>query len=239
MDAKLEEQLVQLRRWLRGSGGQALWSVLTALRGPDTPSERPDQPPEERARQYDLRRARKRDTVEVIRGHALQGASRGARTRTDTDTVVLPPAGQWDHFDRHVEAAARVLGLKVHINKGQKQTPEPVQVPVPGRPRPLVDMPVALTRRETPMEKSTMPSDSAKLAELFKMLDAYGLALDGWPSYAVQAWEQKLDGVQTTANVFWQKHGIKSGTVLRQTSDILGAGLGETTLPLFKDTITF
>lgn len=95
--------------------GKKLWDLMTCLRGPDSPSERPDQGGEENSRAYQARRTRKAKTVEVIRGKFVVGGS--ARFRQDRDFVELPPEDQWDHFDRHVEKAANALGLEVRIEK--------------------------------------------------------------------------------------------------------------------------
>ena len=91
----------------------AVWDIMTSLRGPDHPSERPDMKPPEASRAYSGRRKRKYDTVEIVRARAFYGACGGqARSHVDT-AVTLPPQHQWDHFDKHVARAARWLGLKV------------------------------------------------------------------------------------------------------------------------------
>lgn len=109
-----QDMLEMLKDFLHNSPeAESLWHVLTALRGPDSPSERPDMGDAESSEAYAGRRRRKRMTVEVIRGKALGGKCLGARVRTDIDYVTLPPESEWEHFDRHVRAAAVVLGLKV------------------------------------------------------------------------------------------------------------------------------
>ena len=101
--------------------GGKLWDVLTALRGPDSPSETPEMSPQESKEAYAGRRARKRLTVEVIRGKALGGMVGGsARYRTDINHVTLPPHQEWDHFDKHVSRAAGALGIEVKIQEKEK-----------------------------------------------------------------------------------------------------------------------
>ena len=120
----------QIGEWLTGPNGHSLWDLMTGLRGPDSPSETPSMPEEERDKAYRGRRERKRRTVEVIRGHAFGGIVGGsARYRKDIDFVSLPPRSTWDHFDRHVEKTARVLGLGVKVEaEDVKSTGEKVEV---------------------------------------------------------------------------------------------------------------
>lgn len=93
------------------------WDVITCQRGPDFPSERPDMSGEEHRKAYAGRRERKFNTVEVVRKASFGGVVGGcARSRKDTK-VLLPPSSCWDHFDRHVQRAAIVLGLKVEEGK--------------------------------------------------------------------------------------------------------------------------
>ena len=94
------------------------WDLITCLRGPDSPSERGDMTREEHERAYAGRRERKRQTVEVIRYRAFGGVVGGSARHRDGCAVHLPERKSWDHFDRHVERAAKVLGLKV-IVKGE------------------------------------------------------------------------------------------------------------------------
>lgn len=89
------------------------WDVITCQRGPDFPSERPNQTPQENEAAYVARRQRKYDTVEVIRRASFNGVVGSAARSHAGDTVKLPPTKERDHFDRHVEKAARALGLKV------------------------------------------------------------------------------------------------------------------------------
>lgn len=102
--------------------GSKLWDIITCLRGPDSPSEKPSMTSEESSTAYAGRRKRKRQTVEVIRGKALLGAVGGsARFRTDINYVELPPTSEWDHFDKHVQRAANALGIEVKIQGQEKE----------------------------------------------------------------------------------------------------------------------
>lgn len=104
------------------SEAQRLWDIITCQRGPDSPSERPDMTEAESATAYRLRRERKRATVEVIRKQAFGGVVGGAaRWRDDIKYVTLPPQNEWDHFDRHVEKAARAMGLEVKIQEKEEE----------------------------------------------------------------------------------------------------------------------
>lgn len=100
-----------------GSERAKFWDVITALRGPDSPSERPNMTPEESSKAYQGRRERKYKTVEVIRSKAFYGACGGSARRRDGESVLLPPTECWEHFDKHVAKAAAVLGLKVEVEK--------------------------------------------------------------------------------------------------------------------------
>lgn len=95
--------------------GGKFWDVITALRGPDSPSERGDQTPSEQAMNYDRRRARKYESGEIIRSAAFYGAIGGAARSHKGDTVVVNPGVAQDHYDRHVVRAATVLGLNVKV----------------------------------------------------------------------------------------------------------------------------
>jgi hypothetical protein len=98
-----------------------LWTIITAQRGPDSPSERADMNEAERAKAYGGRRRRKADTVEVVRAQSFGGVVGGAaRSRKDRKYLTLPPASQWDHFDRHMSQVAEVLGLKVRTLEEEK-----------------------------------------------------------------------------------------------------------------------
>lgn len=93
------------------------WDVLTCMRGPDSPSERPDMSSKEAAKAYAGRRERKFRTVEVIRKKAWFGVCGGGARNHDGDKVTLPPSSTWDHFDKHVARAAHAIGLDVEIEK--------------------------------------------------------------------------------------------------------------------------
>ena len=88
-----------------------IWDVMTALRGPDAPSERTGMSSKDYNAAYSGRRDRKFKTVEVIR-HAAFGGYVGGGARHHKDTKVIVRRNQ-DHFDRHVIAAARALGLRM------------------------------------------------------------------------------------------------------------------------------
>ena len=90
-----------------------LWDILTALRGPDAPSERPNMKPKEALAAYASRRERKYRTVEILRERAFFGAVGGVARHHDDDKVTLPPHVAWDHFDKHVARAANAIGIKV------------------------------------------------------------------------------------------------------------------------------
>lgn len=113
----------QIGEWLKGPYGQSLWDLITGLRGPDTPSERPDMSGEEANRAYQARRDRKHDTTEVIRAKAFFGVIGGqARSRTDVDYITLPPKSKWDHFDKHMARAAEIIEVGVKIRKEEKES---------------------------------------------------------------------------------------------------------------------
>ena len=228
MDSTLEDQLKTIQGWLKGPGGEAIWTVMTAFRGPDSPSERPDQDAETRERQYRLRRDRKRDTVEVIRGKALNGVSRGARVRTDTDTVVLPPQKEWDHFDRHVASAASVLGLKIQIRGTEPEPPR-------REGRPLVDMPVSVKKVGSGATKPAGPVqlviDIAVAQMLYSMLDKYGLMLTNWPLSHKDWW--KTNGCpKVTLLDLWQKHTIENYDTAKMAAKLINDGQGSLLLPI-------
>ena len=91
-----------------------LWDIITAQRGPDTPSETincpgaPGQP-----EIYKQRRDRKYLTTEVIRSASWFGVVGGAARSHSGTTVTVRPLKEQDHFDRHVIKAANALGLEV------------------------------------------------------------------------------------------------------------------------------
>lgn len=93
------------------------WDILTCLRGPDSPSERPDMAAGEASKAYQGRRDRKYKTVEIIRSAAFFGAIGGSARSHKGDAVTLPPHSQWDHFDKHVARAANALKLEVKEEK--------------------------------------------------------------------------------------------------------------------------
>lgn len=107
------EKRRQIGEWLREEGGGQLWDLMCALRGPDSPSERVDMPPEEYRRMYAARRRRKHGTVEVIRQKAFFGVTGGCARHHDDDHIILPPVAEWDHFDHHMSRAARIVGVEV------------------------------------------------------------------------------------------------------------------------------
>lgn len=105
----------------KASPGQTkkFWDLIVCLRGPDWPSERPNQEYDVAQKRYGQRLDRKYRTVEVIRSAAFGGVVGGAAKSHKADRVQLPPEQRWDHFDKHVWRAAKVLGLKVEeVNYG-------------------------------------------------------------------------------------------------------------------------
>lgn len=111
MRSELKDIIKRLRKDLDGPCGKELWDVLTGLRGPDWPSEKGG---DESMKMYRLRRRRKFLAGEVIRGASFPGVG-GARHRTD-DHIILPPESRWDHYDKHMDRAARALGLTVTVD---------------------------------------------------------------------------------------------------------------------------
>lgn len=111
-----DEKRKMIGKWLRESDSGRLWDLLCALRGPDSPSERPDQSPDEASRLYRARRDRKFKTVEVIRQKAFFGIVGNGARHHDAEYVILPPTSEWDHFDGHVNRAASAIGLEVRID---------------------------------------------------------------------------------------------------------------------------
>ena len=94
-----------------------VWDLLTGLRGPDSPSERPDLGTKANATAYTARRDRKYRTVEVIRAAAFYGTVGGSARRHQGDSIQLPPQMRWDHFDKHAARAAQTIGLKVETSE--------------------------------------------------------------------------------------------------------------------------
>lgn len=70
------------------------------------------------------RRARKASSGEAIRARSFFGIGTvGARSR-NADYITLPPEEVWDHYDKHMAQAARVLGLEVRISKNAPSAKE-------------------------------------------------------------------------------------------------------------------
>ena len=92
------------------------WDLMGCVRGPDSPSERPDMSPSESSRAYAGRRDRKRKTVEIIREAMFFGACGGSARHHHDTKVTVPPARQHDHFDRHVLRGASAIGLGVQYD---------------------------------------------------------------------------------------------------------------------------
>lgn len=112
-DLTFAEKRAIIGKWLNGSDGCKLWDLMCGLRGPDSPSERDDMTSAQSAAAYKGRRARKFKTVEVIRQKAFNGVIGGSARHHDDDHILLPPTVEWDHFDRHMQRAADVLGIKI------------------------------------------------------------------------------------------------------------------------------
>lgn len=103
------------------SEAQRLWDIITCQRGPDAPSEVGGGADQSNSEAYNLRRERKRDTVEVIRAQSWNGVVGGcARYRTDIKYVTVEPPSRQDHFARHVVKAASALGLEIKYKKDKK-----------------------------------------------------------------------------------------------------------------------
>ena len=115
---------------LKNPNAQSAWDVMGCVRGPDSPSERPDMSPTESNAAYSRRRKRKYDTVEIIREAMFFGSIGGcARYHRDTK-ITLPPKSQHDHFDRHAKTAAKALGLDVvYDEKANLDLSSPKDVP--------------------------------------------------------------------------------------------------------------
>src|SRR3990167_7388994 len=97
------------------SAASLAWDLMTCLRGPDSPSERGGMSSAEAAAAYQGRRERKYRTVEVIRSAAFGGGVGGCARSHPGTAIQLPSRGEWDHFDRHADRAARVVDLKVEV----------------------------------------------------------------------------------------------------------------------------
>lgn len=125
-----DEKRIQIGKWLKEADGGRLWDLMCGLRGPDSPSERGDMSETESARAYKGRRARKFKTVEIIREKAFFGVIGGCARHHEDDHILLPPDKERDHFDRHMERAAVVLGLKVEVEGRDSKKRQPVGVGV-------------------------------------------------------------------------------------------------------------
>lgn len=117
MNDLLRKRLDKIGGWIRED--KSLWDVLVGMRGPDAgtaeaSSERPCHDRATHDRLYAARVARKMRTVAVLRAAAF-GDVPGARVRR-ADTVTLPPARDWDHFDKHVALTAGLLGVRVEVD---------------------------------------------------------------------------------------------------------------------------
>lgn len=127
------------------SEAQRLWDIITCQRGPDAPSEVGGGADQSNSEAYNLRRERKRDTVEVIRAQSWNGVVGGcARYRTDIKYVTVEPPSQQDHFARHVVKAASALGLEIKYKKDKKGEDPGVVV------EPYVEKKQGVTIKETP-----------------------------------------------------------------------------------------
>lgn len=132
-----DEMRKEIGAFLQTNEGAKLWDVMCALRGPDTPSERPDMGSKESSAAYAGRRKRKHSSTELIRERAFFGVIGGCARHHDGDTITLPPSIQWDHFDKHMARAAEVLGLKVMTRQTEEGTP----VKIVGEPKQVVGIP--------------------------------------------------------------------------------------------------
>ena len=135
LDAKRQK----IGKWLEGPDGGALWDIMCALRGPDSPSETPSMSPQQRALAYNARRKRKFNTVEVIREKAFFGVVGGCARHHEGDTILLPPTIGWDHFDGHMQKAANVLGLKVVIETPTNKSKNMIPVQIETEPKPELE----------------------------------------------------------------------------------------------------
>lgn len=116
-EASIDDIRKLISEWFKTGKGGGFWDLITALRGPDYPSERPDMSAGEQSAAYSARRKRKYASTEVIRKKAFYGVIGGAARSHDDDHITLPPQSKWDHFDKHMARAAAVLGLEVRFEK--------------------------------------------------------------------------------------------------------------------------
>ncbi|TFH63977.1 MAG: hypothetical protein E4G90_09035 [Gemmatimonadales bacterium] len=101
-----------------GPESSKLWDIVTAMRGPDSPSERPSDAPTTHRRKWAERVERKMQTVAVIRGEVFGATSApGSARMTRRSYVRLPKEGEWDHYDKHVARAARALELELRFTE--------------------------------------------------------------------------------------------------------------------------
>ena len=98
----------------------AAWDIMGCVRGPDSPSERPDMKASEASAAYGGRRKRKYETVEVLREEMFFGACGGSARHHKDDHVKLPSPSSYDHFDKHIERGARAIGIKVQRKKSHE-----------------------------------------------------------------------------------------------------------------------
>lgn len=111
MTKTLKDHLGYLAEVVNKDGGKGLWDIITALRGPDSPSEIGSSGGPVWNALYEARRARKYKTTEIIR--AVAGLHGGAARYHMGDHVIVPTGPNQDHFDKHVVKAANALGIKV------------------------------------------------------------------------------------------------------------------------------
>lgn len=112
-----DEQRVAMGIFIKTDRGQHLWDLITGLRGPDSPSERPDRSSKENKEAYALRRKRKYNSTEIIRSHAFFGVVGGSARYHGGEEIILPPSSEWDHFDKHMARAAQAIGLRIMDKK--------------------------------------------------------------------------------------------------------------------------
>lgn len=98
---------------LKNPNAQSAWDVMGCVRGPDSPSERPDMDPTDSSNAYAGRRKRKYNTVEIIREAMFFGSVGGCARYHRDSKITLPPKSQHDHFDRHAKAGAKAIGLEI------------------------------------------------------------------------------------------------------------------------------
>lgn len=112
-----DQQRVALGIFIKSDRGQKLWDLITALRGPDSPSETPSMSGKEAKIAYAERRKRKYNSTEVIRWAAFFGVVGGAARYHEGDKIVVEDLDNLDHFSKHMVRAANAIGLKVKASK--------------------------------------------------------------------------------------------------------------------------